>query len=483
MTRQYEREWEMSNLRILIIDDDLTDIALLKSTLESEGLKIDSANNVHDGLKLIKAAPLKYSVAIVDNYLPMAPNEKEQANGAFASNEIRKISPDIFIFLYSNSASIQAQDNSVQVGINFLVPKSTDLNELVGRVLKAHNEALENEIITDFEPTTNSKKISEKAMVGKSNALAGICDQIGLFGPKSSPVLIRGETGTGKELIARALHESSERSNYPFVAINCGAIPESLIESELFGHLKGSFSGAHKNKTGKFKLADRGTIFLDEIGDLPHHLQVKLLRVLQEMSFEPVGGIQPVVVDVRIIAATHVDLERAIENGKFREDLFYRLNVLEISVPPLRERPEDIEPLVIEFLKKEGSNKHPRKSAIKVLERQPWKGNVRELQNVVQKLTATVKGPYIEKRHLDESYLENKTNALKQDEFNYSWSRCDELVEQYSNDLRKNLIIATLKRSNGSLRPAARQLEMAPSSLSDQIKKFQLQDYTRSRRG
>lgn len=234
----------------------------------------------------------------------------------------------------------------------------------------------------------NRKVIAKMGIVGRSDRMRDVCEIIENCKNEKATVLIKGESGTGKELVARAIHDQSNRKSHKFIAINCGSIPHHLIESELFGHVRGAFTGAVNNSVGKFELADKGTIFLDEIGDMPLDLQVKLLRVLQEEAFFPVGSRDEVRVDVRVVAATNVDLPQAIKNKQFREDLYYRLNVVQIDLPPLRERQEDIEPLVLYFQNKyaKSSDKKILYKTLEPLVKYPWPGNIRELENTIESL-------------------------------------------------------------------------------------------------
>src|SRR5439155_20389245 len=249
------------------------------------------------------------------------------------------------------------------------------------------------------EPVTlpNAPVESRTALVGTGRAMQDVCKEIGRVAAKPVTVLIRGETGTGKELIARAIYQHSARAKAPFIAINCAAIPENLLESELFGHERGAFTGADQRRIGRFEQANKGTLFLDEIGDLPAHTQVKLLRVLQQQTFQRVGGTEAISVDVRIIAATHRNLEGMIGEGKFREDLFHRLNVVCLHLPPLRERREDIPVLVQHFLRKYAADFSVEKptispDAVAVLQADSWPGNVRELENMIRRLLLGARG-------------------------------------------------------------------------------------------
>jgi two-component system NtrC family response regulator len=291
---------------------------------------------------------------------------------------------------------------------------------------------------------------------------------------ESANVLIQGETGTGKELVSKAIHNLSPRKNRQFIAINVGAFTDTLLESELFGHVKGAFTGAVENKIGKFKLADGGTLFLDEIGDMKLELQVKLLRVLQEGEFYPVGSNKPENVNVRIVAATHVNLEEAVKAGKFRQDLYYRLNILNIQVPALRERPQDIRPLVLHFQKKHRlTGKVFLMRAIRRMEKYGWPGNIRELEGEVQRL-AIVNDEAISDIHLSSKFFKVENLHTQEDQI-----ASFEEIEMLKDRLEKRLIEESLKKS-GKLTDAAGSLNVPISTLHKKMKKHNLylEDFT-----
>jgi two-component system response regulator PilR (NtrC family) len=287
-------------------------------------------------------------------------------------------------------------------------------------------------------------------------------------------VLITGESGTGKEMVASALHYHSDRAAGPFVVVNCGALPESLIESEVFGHVKGAFTGANSNKEGLIRAAQGGTLFLDEIGELPNSLQVKLLRVLQDRKVRPVGGEQEVEVDVRVVAATNRDLDREVEQGEFRQDLYYRLNVIRIHIPSLRERPEDIPLLAQHLLKKHGALRERRlelsEEAMRWLSRQRYPGNVRELENVIERAVTLARGPRIERDDLPEGGDEGPpagTVALPAEGFN---------LDAYLADIEKRLLSRALEQSGGVRTNAAKLLGMSFRSFRYRLSKYDLGD-------
>jgi transcriptional regulator with GAF, ATPase, and Fis domain len=302
-------------------------------------------------------------------------------------------------------------------------------------------------------------------IIGHSRAMRGIFGQILKVAPTDTTVLISGESGTGKELIAASIYEHSARRDKPFVTINCVAIPEGLLESELFGHEKGSFTGAVSQKKGKFEVASGGTIFLDEIGDMPLATQAKLLRVLQERVFERVGGTKPIEVDVRFIAATNKDLPEMVRAGTFREDLFYRINVFSIRLPALRERREDISALVDHFLERTGRTSRVSPEAMQLLLGHPWPGNVRELQNAIER-AAVIAEADIEPGHLPQE-LQGQTSTVSREETNVQASLDDRLA-----DIEKGMIIEAMTRTGGIQVRAAELLGINQRSLWHRIRKY-----------
>ena len=311
-----------------------------------------------------------------------------------------------------------------------------------------------------------------RPLIGEEPSLKKVLRLVGKVAETDSSVLILGESGTGKELIARAVHEKSPRIHKPFVPINCGAIPENLLESELFGHVKGAFTGANQNRAGRFEIADGGTIFLDEIGEMPMLLQVKLLRVLQERSFEPVGGSKAVNVDVRVVAATNKDLELEVEEGRFREDLYYRLNVVELSLPPLRRRQGDI-PLLCDYFNQRLEASRGRSvsaftpEAMDKLKKYRWPGNVRELENVVERLSVFCMGEAVEVDDLPEKLL--RPTKSKQSGFDLPDEGVD--LRQLLNDLEESMLRQALEKTGWNKNKAATLLNMNRTTLVEKLKK------------
>lgn len=363
---------------ILIVDDERGIRETLRGVLEDEGFTVDTAKSGEDCLKMLKSE--SYCCILLDVWLP-------KIDGLETLKKLRENGNDSAVVMISGHGNIETAVNATKLGAFDFVEKPLSLektvltvrNAIKQRDLERVNKNLTDQLSQDFE------------MVGESVAMRALRKQISIVAPTDGRVLISGESGTGKELVAKAIHAQSKRKNTPFIEINSAAIPEDLVESELFGHAKGAFSGAVKAKKGKFEIADGGTLFLDEIGDMSERVQAKMLRVLEEQRFEPVGSNTPVNVDVRVISATNKRLDDLIDNGNFRSDLFYRLNVIPFQIPPLRERLEDLPALVEHFNRRFSADygKKPKKFSEGVLDAMrnyAWLGNVRELRNTVERI-------------------------------------------------------------------------------------------------
>ena len=366
--------------KILVADDEAAHRKMIETVLSAEGYEVHQAE---DGRSAIAAVEKQFFDLILLD-IRMSP-----MNGMEALKRIKQISPGIQIVIMTAYASIGTAVEALRSGAHDYLIKPLDIEELKILVQKTlHHRNLEQE--NRFLKERLGDHLRFDNIIGRSRAMAKLFETLALVAPSEATVLITGESGTGKELIANAIHQNSSRSERPFIKVNCAALPEPLLESELFGHEKGSFTGALARKQGRFQLAHKASIFLDEIGEMSPATQVKILRVLQEREFEPVGGTQTIQVDIRVIAATNKNLPDEIEAGRFREDLFYRLNVVTLHVPPLRERREDISLLADFFLKRYAEKNHrlmkgfsPR--AVDLLMRHSWPGNVRELENVVER--------------------------------------------------------------------------------------------------
>jgi len=383
--------------RILVVDDEEIIRESIAMILEKEGYKVDKAEN--GGVALEKISSTSYDLVITDIEMPVM-------RGVELLEKITQRSPQTFVIIITAYASVETAVGALRKGAYDYILKPIEFDDLLFRVKKLfehRNVVLENTLLKQ----EINRKYDFHNIIGKSEAMRRVFSTIEKVSASDGTVLITGTSGTGKELVARAIHFHSNRKNKRFVAINCGAIVETLFESELFGHKKGSFTGAVSDKDGVFKVAHGGTLFLDEISEMPFQMQVKLLRALEQREIYPVGSNDPISIDVRIIAATNRNLKEEIAKGKFREDLYYRLNVVEIHLPELKERIDDIPLLVNSFIAdlrtEMGKNiKGITNQAMNALIRHHWKGQVRELQNVVERAMIFCDAEYIDVVHLPE---------------------------------------------------------------------------------
>jgi DNA-binding NtrC family response regulator len=439
--------------KILVVDDERMALETTKLLLEPEtDLIVQTTDSTAEAIRLIRAEPNGYAVVLLDFTMP-------GKDGASVAKLMLSINPHLQIVMNSGDKSRETLKLSYSVGITDFIEKDTDPSEFRARIKqlckKFEDTAQTLEPIETADDRT--KLIRSINMIGTSQAMADVATLVLQVASTSCNVLIHGESGTGKELVARAIHKNSSRRQKPFVAINVAAIAENLIESDLFGHERGAFTGAEKTKIGKLKLADGGTVFLDEIGDMKPELQVKLLRFLQEGEIQAVGAVKSEKVDVRVIAASHVDLENAVEQNKFREDLFYRLNVVKISIPPLRDRPEDIRPLVVHFQKAfQAESKTILVKTLRYLESYPWRGNIRELENEMERLMTIVPASRIEPAHLSSKFFAGH-EPKRTGEFDCTYPEFVSWLEQRERDY-----INTNLSKSSSLRDAVRQRMKAP---------------------
>jgi two-component system, NtrC family, nitrogen regulation response regulator NtrX len=388
---------------ILIVDDEEAIRASLQSILEDEGYQVTVAASGTDALKIYGIDPP--DLMILDIWMP-------EMDGLETLRRVKEFVPATQVMMMSGHGSIETAVKAIKLGAYDYIEKPLSLENVTLRV----KHALEQYRLAQENRSLRTKVQQKFELVGQSPAMQRLRELINTAGPTNSRVLIGGENGTGKELVARAIHMHSTRSDHPFVAVNCAAIPETLIESELFGHEKGSFTGATSMKRGQFEQADGGTLFLDEIGDMSLSTQAKVLRALQEQQFTRVGGTKLMKVDVRVLAASNKDLEKEISKGQFREDLYYRLNVVPIVVPPLRERREDIPALVQHFMKTHVEEQGLRMKdvspeAMAVFQQYEWPGNIRELRNLIERLMIMVPGFMIDASQATLS-LQGRTAAV-----------------------------------------------------------------------
>lgn len=377
---------------ILIVDDEPAILTSLSKILEDEGYQIAMAKSGQEALKMLGADPP--DLMMLDIWMP-------ELDGIETLKRAREQAPQVQVVMMSGHGNIETAVKAIKLGAYDFIEKPLSLENVTLRV----RHALDQRRLQEENKTLRSKVARQSELVGTSPAMQKLRALIKTAGPANARVLIGGENGTGKELVARAIHQHSPRVDKPFVAVNCAAIPETLIESELLGHEKGSFTGATTQKRGQFEQADGGTLFLDEIGDMSLSTQAKVLRVLQEQQFTRVGGTKVIKVDVRVIAASNKDLQAEIKKGNFRDDLYYRLNVVPIEVPPLRERREDIPLLVKHFLKTHSEEQKVKPKditaeALVALEQYDWPGNIRELSNLIERLMIMVPSETIDPSHI-----------------------------------------------------------------------------------
>ena len=451
---------------ILVVDDEEIMRDVITTLLEEEGYRVISSATGEEGVEKVKEeAP---DLVLLDLMLP-------SMSGLEALEKIIRIDPDIVVVMISAYASIETAVEATKSGAFDFVTKPFKNEELllvVKNGLKKRSLVIENRQLKK----ALKDRHSFNNIVGKSEPMQQVFDLITQVAPRRSTVLIAGESGTGKELVARAIHSCSPRSNHAFVAVNSGSIPSDLLESELFGHVKGAFTGAIASKKGLFEIADGGTIFLDEVGTVPLETQSRLLRVIQEREFRQVGGLKNIVVDVRIIAATNIDLKEAMEQQRFREDLYYRLNVISINLPPLRERKKDI-PLLAEHFVRQFSKENDRPdchldpSTLKLLMECDWPGNVRELENVMER--AVVLAPdegRITQELFPREILESSSMGLGNLSSLENGATLKDLVLEYE----KKLILTALQNADWSQKTAASLLRMNRSTLNEKLKRLQI---------
>ncbi|MBM4304646.1 MAG: sigma-54-dependent Fis family transcriptional regulator [Deltaproteobacteria bacterium] len=377
--------------KILIIDDEENILSTLKGVLEDEKFVVETAKSGVLGIsKLKKFQP---DVVLLDIWMPTE-------DGVVVLEKIKKLNPATVVVMMSGHATVETAVKTLKSGAFDFLEKPIHFDKLL--LLLNHVFTLKD--LQDENEALKQELGEEDFLIGDSSSMTKLKKLIGVTAPSNGWVMLQGENGTGKELVARALHRGSPRKKGRFVAVNCAAIPDDLIESELFGHEKGSFTGAHDRKIGKFEQANGGTLFLDEVGDMGLKMQAKILRALQECTIQRVGGDELIDLDLRVIAATNKDLKKAIKEGEFREDLFYRLNVIPIQVTPLRERRQDIPPLIQHFIKRysSGKSREISEKTSEMLALYPWPGNVRELKNWVERACILSKNDLIEAVELEE---------------------------------------------------------------------------------
>jgi DNA-binding NtrC family response regulator len=455
----------MKQTRVLILDDESTLRTALFRLLDRKGYQVVTAQRL-DEARSFMSPEKPFDLAIVDMNLP-------DGNGLDLISEIKSMSPGTQVIVLTGFATIDTAIQATQKGAYHFLTKPFNVEELMSLLEKAlSHKSLEQE--NKQLRSELGSRYQFNQIIGESEGIKNCLSLVERVAETDSTVLVTGESGTGKELIARAIHYNSHRAKHPFVAINCGAIPSELLESELFGHVKGAFTGAISNRIGRFEMADEGTLFLDEIVDLDPSMQVKILRALQERVFEPVGATKSVQVNVRVIAATNIDLDKAVKEGRFREDLYYRLNVIPIQIPALRERKTDIPVLLNHFLNQYNKNKTKvltgfAPDALKCLVNYTWPGNIRELENLIERLSILKGFGMVETTDLPAKYRSTAANFAETGMVEIPESGLDfnSAVDQFENAL----ILKALEKTGWNKNQAALLLRLNRTTLVEKMKK------------
>ncbi len=459
----------MQTRRVLVVDDESSLRTTLLRALNKANYQVVTASDGNEALALAKSDK-SFDLALVDLRLP-------DYDGLDLLTELKNINSKMEVIILTGFGTIQTAIDATKRGAFHFLTKPFNLDELYSLVEKAfENQNLKTEN-TKLKSQLHHKYKFDN-IVGQSEEMTKVLELVDRVADSDSTILVTGESGTGKEVVARAIHYNSDRATKPLIPVNCGAIPAELLESELFGHVKGAFTGATNNRIGRFEMAHEGTIFLDEIGEMSTNLQVKLLRVLQERRFEPVGGTKSIDVDVRIVAATNIDLEKAVREGKFREDLFYRLNVIPLQIPALRNRRSDIPLLVHHFIEKFNTSKKRAISGISpeatdLMYHYPWPGNVRELENLIERITILKGNGIIDIIDLPDRYRERQFVPNHSEEISFPKSGIDfnSAVDAYENAL----ILKALEKTGWNRNRAAQLLKLNRTTLVEKIKKKGLQ--------
>lgn len=445
--------------RILVVDDEESHRIMLRAVLKDEGYEVVEAADGSEAVRAVEQEP--FDLVLLDVRM-------KTMDGIEALNEIRKISPLIPVLIMTAYASVKTAVEALKAGAFDYLTKPLDIEELkilIEKALELYH--LREENLTLKERLGDRFDFSK--IIGKSRKMRELFDTLSLVAPTDATILILGESGTGKELVANAIHHNSFRKSQPFIKISCAALPETLLESELFGHERGAFTGAIARREGRFQLAHRGTIFLDEVGEMSPTTQMKLLRVLQEKEFEPLGSVQTLKVDVRVIAATHKDLTQEVKEGRFRDDLFYRLNVVPITLPPLRERKEDIPALAQHFFevyrdKNQKELKDISNKAMDLLTRYDWPGNIRELENCLERAVILARGEVIAPADLP-PHIQALSGREESQAIDFPSGISLEEVE-------RALILKTLEETGGNRSRAAEILGINRRTLLNKLKEY-----------
>jgi two-component system NtrC family response regulator len=457
----------MSEFKILIIDDEESQREPIAGFLRKQGYNVVTAGSCDIGMNIFR----KENINLILSDLKMP-----EKTGLDVINEAKGLNPDIPIIISTAYGDIDGAVDLMRSGARDFMQKPIDLEELLQKIKIIKEEILNNEDLEELHKKIEQNKnaVSFEGIISKDKKITEIMSLTARIAPSKAAVMIRGESGTGKELIARAIHDASDRSDKPFIVVNCAAIPDTLFESELFGHEKGAFTGATKQKAGKFELADGGTLFIDEVGDIPLQVQVKLLRTVQFGIIERLGSEKSIELNVRIISATHKALEQMITNREFREDLFYRMNVVEIELPPLRKRKKDI-PLLIEYFLHKFSKENNKEivgitnEAKDMLMKFDYPGNIRQLENIIQRAVVIARENVINADDLPQ-LLNIKNENNDEDCDLLELGDLNEKVEMLESTLIKN----ALDECEGNQSKAAKMLNISERTIRYKIKKYDI---------
>src|SRR5215813_9015418 len=468
-TKVASKETIREAARILVVDDERSICELLEITFRKEGHKIEVANTVDSARRKLESQI--FDIVISDIRMP-------GADGLELLRFVKEVSPQCFFLLITGVPTVETAINAINAGADRYVIKDHDLVDQLRRAVGGVTESLKWKKEAGYLRRELRRLTGLDNIIGQSAKMRAIFELIQTVAPQSSRVLITGESGTGKELVARAIHENSARAQAPFITINCGAFPETLLESELFGYVKGAFTGANENRQGLFQAADGGTLFMDEIGNMSLTMQVKLYRVLQEGKVRPVGSTEETDVDVRVIAATNKDFEREIAEGRFREDLYYRLSVIPIQLPPLRDRREDIPLLARHFLERfRKSMEKPIEGispeALRRLEAYDWPGNVRELENTMERSVALESGTEISLRVLPDR-IAGYASSMNGGNGAAAFPDAGVDFEKEIADAERRYLLAALEKAGGVRTRASELLKITYRSFRHYAKKHGL---------
>lgn len=453
--------------KILVVDDEKLMRVSLEDKLLKEGYAVTSLSNATEGLKILQTT--NFDAVITDLRLP-------KMDGIDFLREIKKVSPDTVVIIMTAYGSIENAVTSMKEGAYDYVTKPFSLEELMIKLRKAlkHKDVVAENVLLKRQVMS---RYGYDNMIGNSDAMKRVFEIISTVSDRDTTVLIQGESGTGKELTAGAIHYNSNRRDGPFIKLSCAALNKEILESELFGHEKGSFTGAIKARRGRFELADGGTIFLDDVDDIPLEMQVKLLRVLQEREFERVGGEETIPVNVRVICATKKDLKKLVQEGRFREDLYYRIHVVTIHLPPLRERKEDIPLLVNYFTKKYATQQRVTvnsvsQEALHLLVTYNWPGNIRELENAIEHAVAFCTSDVIVPKNLPKNLMEGETPAGI---FPIELSTIDSLdLQETLSEAEKKLLLWAYQKTNGNQVRMSEILRIPRTTLQNKLAKYNI---------